>query len=384
MRSPVLHVRTLGELRLDSGDNALPTLRRKPLALLTYVARHAPRSTSRTELATLFWGERGEERARQSLRQTLLELKQAIGDRIDVDPESVRVAENGVVLDIAAFERDIASGDFRSAIDRWKGDFFDGAEDIGGDGFRRWIENERVGLHRQLSAAMQRLIGNAEILGDWATACSLAEHWAQALRFDETAHLRLIEVLRMSGRATDAATVHSAFTTRVRTTLDVEPSAEFIRLGGGLTNDLRAEMARKRRGSAAVHTPQFVGRALEFEEFMAAWRSAVDGTPAVMLIEGEAGCGLTRLGEELVAHLGSSAVVLRARGTRDGGPYSAASALLEAIRDAEGSAGASPEALAEVARLVPSLKLRVSASPGAARRRERAARRNRSDAGRHR
>src|SRR4029079_3507683 len=39
----------------------------------------------------------------------------------------------------------------------------------------------------------------------------------------------------------------------------------------------------------------------------------------------------------------------------DATPYSAASALFEGIRDAEGSAGASPDALAEGARLVPSL-----------------------------
>jgi DNA-binding SARP family transcriptional activator len=126
----------------------------------------------------LFWGERGEDRARQSLRQTLLELKQAIGDRADVGAETLGIRPDSLELDIVAFEREVADGDLRAAVDRWRGDFFEGSEDIGGDGFRRWIENERVALHRHLSVAMQRLIGDAEIQGDWAEACAMAERWA--------------------------------------------------------------------------------------------------------------------------------------------------------------------------------------------------------------
>jgi DNA-binding SARP family transcriptional activator len=351
----LLHVRTLGELRLETADGAPVTIRRKPLALLTYVARRGARPTPRTELATLFWGERGEDRARQSLRQTLLEAKQAVGDRIEVDAESVKVNPDAIEVDVTAFERNVANGELRAAVDRWKGDFFDGAEDIGGEGFRRWIENERAGLHRHLSTAMQRLIGDAEVRGDWTEACSLAERWAGALRFDETAHLRLIEVLRMSGRAADASTVHSSFATRVRTALDVEPSAEFQRLGGGLAEDLRSEMARRGRGSAAVHAPEFTGRSLEFSELTAAWEKASGGSPIVMLVQGEGGSGLTRICDELVAHLGDKAVVLRAHGAGETEPYATASSLFQGIRDAEGSAGASPEALAEVARIVPTL-----------------------------
>ncbi|HUQ80552.1 MAG TPA: AAA family ATPase [Gemmatimonadaceae bacterium] len=361
----VLHARTLGELRLQDTDGSALTIRRKPLALLCYVVRHAPRPTSRTELATLFWGERGEDRARQSLRQTLLELKQAIGDRAQVDPESVVIAADAVELDITAFEHDIAAGQLKSAVEKWKGDFFEGSEDIGGEGFRRWIENERAGLHRHLSAAMERLIGDAEIRGDWGEACGLAERWAGALRFDERAHLRLIEVLRMSGRAAEAATIHAGFMTRLRTSLDVEPSTEFLRLGGGLVEDARAALARRGRGSAAVHTPQFVGRSLELGELTSAWETAREGTPVVVFIQGEGGSGLTRLAEELIAHVGPKAVVLRGRGKGETEPYSVASSMFEGLRDAEGSAGASPEALAEVARIVPSLKEQFRHLPAA-------------------
>ena len=228
----MLQVRTLGGLRLTSGGEGR-TLRRKPLAVLAYVARRGSRGVTRTELATLFWGERGEERARQSLRQELLELKQFLGDKVEVDADSVRIAGAAVQLDVAAFELDLSGGRVQEAAARWTGDFFEGAEDIGGDGFRRWIENERAALHEQLGVAMEKLIGDAELSGDWAGAAVWAQQWAQALPFDETAHLRLIEALRMSGRNTEALKTHAGYVTRVRAALDIEPSAEFLRLGGG-------------------------------------------------------------------------------------------------------------------------------------------------------
>jgi len=268
----VLHVRTLGGLR-QATDGAVRPLRRKPLALLSYLARRSPSAVTRTELATLFWGERGEERARQSLRQALLELKQVLGERIDIDADTVRVAADVVDLDIIAFERDLSEGRVQEAVGRWAGDFFEGAEDIGGEGFRRWIENERAALHRQLGSAMQRLIGDAELAGDWAGAAAWAQRWATALPFEEAAHLRLIESLRMSGRSGDALKTHAAFVTRVRAALDVEPSAEFLRLGGGLADGAKEEMGRRGRGAAAVLSPAMVGRGAVMTELLDAWTS---------------------------------------------------------------------------------------------------------------
>jgi DNA-binding SARP family transcriptional activator len=315
---------------------------------------------SRTELATLFWGERGEERARQSLRQALLELKQALGDRVDVDPESVRLAPDAIELDLTGFERDVAEGRLAEAAARWTGDFFEGADDIGGDGFRRWIESERVALHRQLGVAMEKLIGDAELRGDWTGAAGWAERWAGALPFDERAHLRLIEALRMSGRSAEALKTHAAFVSRVRAALDVEPSAEFLRLGGGLADDARSELARRGRGSAAVHAPQLAGRNAVMTELLDAWSMTVAGTPQVVLLRGEAGAGVTRVADELVERIAAEAVVLRAREASD---RPALAETLGPVRQAPGLAGASPDALAEVAQWVPALSSRFPHLP---------------------
>ena len=263
----MLHIKSLGELRLahDAGGEA-PHLRRKPLALLCYIARRAPNPVTRTELATSFWGERGEERARQSLRQALVELKHALGDQIDVDVDTVRLAPHAVELDITHFERDVADGHIARAVERWTGEFFDGGEDIGGEGFRRWIDGERRALHQLLAIAMDKLVSDAVGEGDWSRAAALGERWSDALPLDERAHVRLIEIYRMSGRNSDALRTHAAFVARVRTVLDLEPSPEFVRMGGGLAEHARSDLARQGLGSAAFRTPSLVGRSTVMRE----------------------------------------------------------------------------------------------------------------------
>ena len=181
-------------------------------------------------------------------------------------------------IDIVAFERDLSEGRVLEAVGRWTGDFFEGAEDIGGDGFRRWLQNERAALHKQLGAAMERLIGDAELAGDWAGAAAWAQRWAAALPFAEAPHLRLIEALRMSGRSGDALKAHAAFVTRVRTALDVEPSAEFLRLGGGLADGVRDEVVEIEDalpGAIVVDRPRAVGVATLDENERAHIRKAL-------------------------------------------------------------------------------------------------------------
>src|SRR4051812_24994407 len=67
-------LRTLGEVCLEGGSAVLAS-RRKELTLLAYLARRMPRPVTRAELASLLWEDRVDAKARQSLRQALLDLK---------------------------------------------------------------------------------------------------------------------------------------------------------------------------------------------------------------------------------------------------------------------------------------------------------------------
>ena len=64
----------------------------------------------RAELATLLWEGTDEARARQSLRQALLELKRVVGEGLATEGELVRLDPAAVRLDATAFEGAIAEG----------------------------------------------------------------------------------------------------------------------------------------------------------------------------------------------------------------------------------------------------------------------------------
>ena len=101
------------EARLDAGS-AVSFGRKKAEALLAYLALHPGQMQPRDKLATLLWGDASDERARHSLRQALVTLRQALpraaaaslmeeGDTVGVNPAAVDV-------DVALFERLTAEG----------------------------------------------------------------------------------------------------------------------------------------------------------------------------------------------------------------------------------------------------------------------------------
>jgi DNA-binding SARP family transcriptional activator len=195
---------TLGVTRLAGGSGAPLSTRRKGLVLLAYLARRGGRPVPREELATLIWGDRASARARQSLRQALLELRRALGGGLDVGPASVTLAERAMSLDVAEFDLAIASGDFEAAVDRWCGDFLDGLDDVGAEPCRVWLESERARLRAGLSHALEQLTAQAEARGAWAVAERWAARRAELFPLDEPAHRRLVQVLRSAGRTAEA------------------------------------------------------------------------------------------------------------------------------------------------------------------------------------
>ncbi|MEP6689890.1 MAG: AAA family ATPase [Gemmatimonadaceae bacterium] len=351
---------SLGELRLIDPDGRTISRRRKPLVVLAYLCRKAPRAVSRAELVELLWGEREEAKARQSLRQALLELKRLLGDAIAIGQDSVSLSGDDVELDLIALERDEAAGRDRAAIDRFAGDFLVAADDTADSSLRVWIDTERAALRRRLGIVFERLLDETERRGDWRDAVTIAGRWCDVAPLDERAATRLIGALRLSGRPVDALAAHASFVERIREALDVKPSIHFRALATEL--DHAALHATAEPQAASTLLP-FVGRDDAFASLTSAWSATLPGRVTLALVEGSAGMGASRLCAELArwvrdAHPGAyvSSADLRAVARAEGdSAYAAARALLANVAQAPALGGVSPASLRVLHALVPAI-----------------------------
>ncbi len=253
---------TLGELRLEGGDRRAPPLRRKERVLLAYLARHGGMAT-RTELATLLWGERDESSARHSLRQAIFSLRRALGDAVLVDATTVRLAPDVVELDLDLLERHASAGLGSAAFAEWRGEFLADVED-GGDGpLRAWIAAERAGLHALLERTLE--VWLLDPSAQQAQRLDAAARLARTHPWDERAHTLLIRALVAAGQREQAVESHARALERLRGELGIEPSADFLRVG----LDLAPVPAQP---SPAIQNRLEVRAAVE--RLLGAWRDA--------------------------------------------------------------------------------------------------------------
>lgn len=362
-------LRTLGTLALEGPGGEILPGRRKELALLAIVADRAPSAVRRADLAAHLWGEREETRARQSLRQALVNLRRALPDVVEVTPDTVRLAAPGVRLDARLFEEAVARGRPEEAVALWQGEFMPEADEIGAEPFRSWAEGKRARLEVLLHGALERWVGEAETAGDWVRAAARAAEWAERAPQDPRPRLRLVRSLLLGGRTEEAHAEHAGFTARMEEEGPAELPAEWWKLGEELAREERAPAPpRVQLGSAALFVPDLVGRGAAFAELHAAWETVRRGGSAAVIVSGEEGIGKTRLVQEFMRWLersGEEAVVLHGRAFDSDRetPWSVSRDLLSPLRHAPGLAGCPASVLGELTRLVPSIRERFRELP---------------------
>ncbi|HWN19850.1 MAG TPA: AAA family ATPase [Gemmatimonadales bacterium] len=361
---PVL--RTLGELQFEGGAAGLSSPR-IGLALLAYLARRSPRPVDRGELADLFWRERDPAKARQSLRQVLLELKRLVGHGLQTEHDQVSLAAETLVLDATCFEGHVRAGRWREAVAAWHGEFLSRADNLGGEDFRLWLETERETLRGPLRLALRELVKEARGNSNWQEGSLWAQRWVDLLPLEEEGQRHLIELAQLEGRTAEALARFNAFRAQLRA-IDSMPTPGFLQLGAVLERDAAGGQLHHTPGSAALFTPDLTGRGQALTELSSVWRAVRAGTPAAILVEGDAGIGKSRLCEEFlrrVAAEGNRPTVLRARGYETT-PHTSLDALAELVIglvNAPGASGASAATLGELARLAPALRDRFPSLP---------------------
>jgi DNA-binding SARP family transcriptional activator len=356
----IIGCRTLGSVALTvDGAPAPPELLwRKHLALLVYLARSPRLSRSRDHLIGLLWGDRPEAAARHSLSEALRVIRRHAGqEALDVSVGQIGLAPGAVALDVDQLEAFAAADDWAAAGALVGGEFLEGFAVPDASPFEDWLTSERAHWRRRGTEALVR----------WAEALiragRSAEAWGPASRAmtlepsSEAAARAALRALALVGDRAGALELYERFGARLGE-LGVQPGRETA----ALADRIRRERGPRRAPVPADETPSsrapLGGRSEELARLLeGAARSGRTGRAALLLLEGEAGIGKSRLLEEMLTLTrleGTSVATARAVESDRVQANSGVLALARGgLLDFAGSGAAPPGALAALAAVLP-------------------------------
>ena len=313
---PTLRVHFLGGLALAWDDQPLPPISSAAArSLFAYLIMHRDRRHTRDLLAGTFWPDLPDATARRRLTQALWQIRrtfdphpvlQTEGDTIQID------LSLPVWLDVEEFERQAGGGTAEDAApdasclylaaDLYGGELLAGFYD-------EWALVERERLRDLFLAVLERLVEADKQRGEYEHALLHARRLAAEDPWREEAHREVMRLCHLLGRDAEALKQFEACRQALKEELDAEPSGE--------TAALVEEIARRGPQEKAPYLPQrdaglfqpaapaagagpvgLVGREEERAALTAHLEAAAGGLGGVVLIEGEAGVGKTRLLQE--------------------------------------------------------------------------------------
>ena len=369
-----LEITLLGPPRVARDGAPVVFETRKAMALLAHLAL-AEHPRSRDALCALLHPAQDPDRARGALRRTLSTLRKGVGEEwITVEGDSITLQRGpGLDLDVERFRALTADGASAERLGEgvalFAGGFLEGFSLRDSADFDDWQSAEAGALERELGSALRRLVDALIARGDVERAVPRAQRWLELDRLHEPAHCQLIRLYAWGG---DRAAALEQYRTCVRTLsqeLGVDPSrrrrCSTRRSTTGPCPRPRRPLPRRHRHPLCARRRRaelpLIGRDDELAALLDAYASAAtDGR--VVVIEGEAGVGKTRLADELASRAcDAGAVVLAARCHDDEadmayGPVAELLRVAVAIAESSGwPQRLAPQTLADASLLAPDL-----------------------------
>jgi len=147
-RGSELHISLLGDFQLWHHGKSVRLRGRKARALLAFLATQPSRAVARERAADLLWSDRGTEQARNSLRQTIAEIRGGLAESsaLVLDRDTIGFIDGEPVTDIQSICEAAAAGDVHGLAKAMEqaGDTF--LADLSGlsPAFDDWLLAERV------------------------------------------------------------------------------------------------------------------------------------------------------------------------------------------------------------------------------------------------
>ncbi len=341
----------LGTPRIECNGKIINLDTRKAIALIAYLAVVQQRQ-SRDALAALLWPEYDQSHARATLRRTLSTLNKAlIGPWLEIDREYVSLNFNADIwVDVHEFHNLLAEcrshnhppnetcpaclQPLSEAVALYD-DFLAGFGLRDSPNFDDWQFFQADTLRRDLAGALERLVKCYSAIGDFEPSIAYARRWLTLDRLHEPVHRLLMQLYASNGQRSAALHQYRECVQVLERELGVAPLEATTKLYQAikehqatplpvathiqsavpetkvavdtmpLATDIHLAPATSNSQSLALSTSYpLVGRSTELSTLMRAY-DAISTSGQLIMLEGEAGIGKTRLAEEFLAQVKS-------------------------------------------------------------------------------
>lgn len=264
---PVLTLSILGgfTVRLD-GRPTQNFRSQKARALLAYLVMEGGRPHERATLAALFWPEMPDAPALRNLSQTLIWLRQVIGDgdppflllnRRQMQWNPAAAAEVDALRFLTLVERRqspaaAAPDAVQEAVALYGGEFLAGFSLSGCPAFDDWLLVQREYFQRLALEALFRLAEDALAAGNYETAAGLAHRQLALDRWREESLQQLLHARAGAGRHAEALAEYENARRLLAQELNMEPQPETMQLAEDIR---RGDVARVRMPPAVSAAP---------------------------------------------------------------------------------------------------------------------------------
>ena len=356
-----------GEATVAGPDGRSVTLKGAQLPAVLAVLALADGPVPKERVAEAVWGEDLSPHWSGALRGLVTRLRRMLGE-IGLEPDVV--ASDGGLLrltlpggapvtdlgrataDLRAAEAAVGAGDHAEAARRAGAAARVLARPFLPSVDTEWSLHGRLGVEVMAERAARVEVAALTASGRPAEAAVRARVHLDDHPLDEPVHHLLLEAFLADGRQGEALRAHAELERVLATELGIAPA----RRTSALLADVVPPAVRRPRWGGGRHDGPFVGRGDELAALEAAWAEAVEASrPVLVVLEGPAGVGKTRLVRQLAARRAATGAPV-AWGRAHAGDRRAFSPVTDLLDDAiDGDPGIVGRAGAKAVGLVPLL-----------------------------